>query len=249
MASPGKKVVPIFLAILIAVGTALYLGMLSYRPEVVDEPTSTQSDAPPDAPPSVEAPTGERDSPTPAPADDEAEREPGQPANDNPAEETAPPSVDPSAEPNTDGDADTDEVEEADAAPSPERPPPDAPPTGMLDKETIQDGIRAVTPYIKACFEEGLKQDPSLAGRVVVSFEIEAEEGEGRITRGEVKEAETQSLFFEACVLREVAKARFDAPRGGGKVSVTYPFSFDPGGGWGGEVPDDPTDDAVDAEQ
>ena len=51
VASSGKKVVPIFLTVLISVGTALYLGMLSYRPEVVDEkPQAVVKAAPPSSP-------------------------------------------------------------------------------------------------------------------------------------------------------------------------------------------------------
>lgn len=128
-------------------------------------------------------------------------------------------------------------------------PPPDdrPPPSGTLSKEAVMAGIRAVTPFVRQCFEDAIQQDPSLAGRVVLSFDIEAEDGEGRIPRGEVKESETLSPFFEACVLREVAKATFEAPEGGnGRVSVTYPFLFDPGGGYGGEAPPDeaPPDEA-----
>ncbi len=239
MATDGKKVVPVFLAILIAVGAALYLGMLSYKPEVVDEPTSSPSVVPSDgaAPSGTVAAAPGASPPGPRAADDAPVTDDAPAADDEddvPAEQ-APAAAESGDTPSTD-DAAPEDDSAAGAAPT---PPHSAPPKGMLDKETIQDGIRAVTPFIKACFEEGLKRDPSLAGRVVVSFDIEAEEGEGRITRGEVKEAETQSLFFEACVLREVAKAEFEAPRGGGKVSVTYPFLFDPGGGFGGELPPD----------
>jgi hypothetical protein len=60
VASSGKKVVPVFLAVLIAVGTALYLGMLSYRPEVVDEPvTAPAGEAAPSDPLPAGGVTGE----------------------------------------------------------------------------------------------------------------------------------------------------------------------------------------------
>ncbi len=121
-------------------------------------------------------------------------------------------------------------------------------PTGTLSKEAIQASIKAVTPKIKACFEQGLKHDPSLAGKVVIEFDIEAnDEGKGVVNRGEVKSAVTQSPFFEACVLKEVAGASFDAPEGGGKVVVRYPFKFDPGGGFGGEAPPDDATAKTDA--
>lgn len=50
---------------------------------------------------------------------------------------------------------------------------------------------------------------------------------------GEVPDSETRSPFFEQCVLTKVAGAEFPAPKGDGVVKVTYPFNFDPGGGFG----------------
>lgn len=50
---------------------------------------------------------------------------------------------------------------------------------------------------------------------------------------GEVPDSETRSPFFEQCVLTKVAGAEFPAPKGDGLVKVTYPFNFDPGGGFG----------------
>ena len=58
------------------------------------------------------------------------------------------------------------------------------------------------------------------------------DEGEGVVTQGEIADSDMDSLFFEACVLKEIAAANFKAPGGGGVVTVTYPFRFentDPG--------------------
>lgn len=114
------------------------------------------------------------------------------------------------------------------------RPPPEAEAPPSLSREDIENAIEEVKPKVAACFEQALKGDPSLAGRVIVEFEIEAKDGEGIVTRGEVPEAETFSPIFEACVLRQVAGVRFPVPEADGKVTVRYPFLFDPGGGWGG---------------
>lgn len=151
------------------------------------------------------------------------------------------------------GDGEPDDEERADEAPADEgdddeaaRPPAsagkadDAEPVGTLTKEAIQAAIKAVVPRVKACFEKGLEKEPDLAGRVIVQFDIEAEDGEGVVTRGEVPESETFSPFFDACVLEKVAGAQFPAPEGGGKVTVRYPFQFDPGGGYGGAPPEGP---------
>jgi hypothetical protein len=109
-------------------------------------------------------------------------------------------------------------------------------PRGSLSRQSIQKAIRAVVPRVQECYERSLETDPSLAGKVVVEFEIEGGDGDGGVvSRGEVPEAETFSPIFEACVLKEVAGARFPAPEGGGMVKVRYPFKFDPGGGFGAQ--------------
>ena len=100
-------------------------------------------------------------------------------------------------------------------------------PQASLDREAVRRGIKAATPRIRDCYDRALKHDPALAGRVVVEFHIEGgADGGGVVTSGEVIESGTQSPFFEACVLKEVAGATFDAPEGGGAVTVRYPFQF-----------------------
>ncbi|MFN7130753.1 MAG: AgmX/PglI C-terminal domain-containing protein [Myxococcales bacterium] len=106
--------------------------------------------------------------------------------------------------------------------------------TGTVQKAAIRSAVQAILPDVRACYEEGLKNDPDLEGRVVVEFEIEARDGKGRVVSGHVFDAETQSPFFEACVLSKISGAQFDAPEGGGTVKVRYPFVFDTGAGFGG---------------
>ena len=117
--------------------------------------------------------------------------------------------------------------------------------TGMtkMSKEAIQAGVKSALPAIRSCFDAGRKQDPSLAGRVVLLFDIEAQDGQGLVTKGQVAEEETMSPFFEACILKSVADVQFDAPESEGKITVRYPFSFDPGGGFGG-APDGKKEEA-----
>jgi hypothetical protein len=103
------------------------------------------------------------------------------------------------------------------------------------DKKAIGASIQAVLPRVQECFERALKSDPSLAGRVEVAFELEpADGGGGRVTSGEISDSETRSPLFEACVLQRVAGATFAGPKFSEKISVRYPFIFDPGGGFGG---------------
>jgi hypothetical protein len=106
--------------------------------------------------------------------------------------------------------------------------PADAPPPS-LSKDDIQKAIRAATPKIRGCYESALRVQPQLAGRVVVLFHIEGDtddDTKGTVTSGEIADSDLQSPFFEACVLKEVAGVEFDAPKGGGSVTVRYPFHF-----------------------
>lgn len=111
-----------------------------------------------------------------------------------------------------------------DAAPA--RSPGSADAPASLDKEDVRAGIKAVTPKIRDCYERALKQQPDLGGKVIVKFTMEGKDGKGTVVSGEVAESETDSPFFDACVLKEVAGAEFKAPSGGGTINVTYPFVF-----------------------
>jgi hypothetical protein len=98
----------------------------------------------------------------------------------------------------------------------------------------VKRAIEVVRPQIAECYEQALKLQPDLAGRVVVEFELSAADGGGQVVSGQVPETETHSPFFEACVLARVRGAKFPSPEGDGHVKVRYPFQFDPGGGFGG---------------
>ncbi|MCC7074960.1 MAG: AgmX/PglI C-terminal domain-containing protein [Deltaproteobacteria bacterium] len=109
------------------------------------------------------------------------------------------------------------------AAPVPEQP------AGSLDKEVIRSAIAAIKPKIAECYESALAHDPDLQGKVVVDFTIEAVDGGGGVTAGEVNQTDMNAPFFEACVLKQVVDVPFPAPAGAGVVKVSYPFSFSNG--------------------
>jgi len=56
----------------------------------------------------------------------------------------------------------------------------------------------------------------------------------GRIKEGEVVESSIQDPWMEACFLDALTDAQFPAPKGRGKVTVTYPFTFVPSRSDGG---------------
>jgi TonB family protein len=98
---------------------------------------------------------------------------------------------------------------------------------GTLDKEIIRRIIRRHMNEVRFCYEQGLTRQPSLAGRLVVSFMISP--------KGQVMSSLMQSATFNApsvssCVVQAVRRWDFPAPEGGGLVQVSYPFQFSPAG-------------------
>jgi len=98
---------------------------------------------------------------------------------------------------------------------------------GSLPREVIQRVIRAHLAQVRYCYEKSLLQQPTLAGKVVVRFVIDAD--------GAVQEASDVSgpAFpapeVPACITERVKTWRFPKPHGGGVVVVTYPFILSTG--------------------
>lgn len=96
---------------------------------------------------------------------------------------------------------------------------------GALPDDAVEAGIRARMGGIAQCYVDGLAESPALAGELLVGFMVLPD---GRAVAPEVKRTALWNPDVEACVLREVAQARFPAPESGAVVRVTYPFTFAP---------------------
>ncbi|MFN7147689.1 MAG: AgmX/PglI C-terminal domain-containing protein, partial [Myxococcota bacterium] len=96
---------------------------------------------------------------------------------------------------------------------------------GTLASDAVEAGIRARMGGIAQCYVDGLAEAPGLAGELLVAFTVLPD---GRPVAPEVRRTALWNPEVEACVLREVAQARFPAPEGGAIVRVSYPFTFDP---------------------
>lgn len=96
---------------------------------------------------------------------------------------------------------------------------------GSLSKEEIRKVVATSTPRIRACYERALDRAPELTGKLRLTWEIDKN---GSIGSARVRETTMMppDATFEACVLDVVRRMRFAAPRGGGRVVVTYPFVF-----------------------
>lgn len=111
---------------------------------------------------------------------------------------------------------------------------PGAPDAGRyrLDRDGIQAAVRSGLPEMKDCYEEWLKVQPSLGGRVVVRFTIDTDDAvEGRVSRAQVMaDAGLGHVAMEGCVLSVMSALRFEPPLSG-TMDVTYPLNFATDGG------------------
>ena len=112
-------------------------------------------------------------------------------------------------------------------------PAPDAGVRYRLDRDGIRGAVRASIGEVKDCYEQWLKLQPALGGRLAVKFTIDTDDGvEGRVTAISVGDAGIGHTAMEGCVLNVFQDLRFEAPLSG-PLDVTYPlvFSSAPDGG------------------
>ena len=93
---------------------------------------------------------------------------------------------------------------------------------GTLDKDAIRKVVRAHLDEVRACYNEGLKRDPELAGRIVLGFVISAA---GAVSQATIAESTVPDTQVGACVVSAAQTWVFPAPQGG-SMSVTYPIVF-----------------------
>ncbi len=94
--------------------------------------------------------------------------------------------------------------------------------TGALDKNIIRRYMRRELPRIRHCYEKELLVKPKLRGIVTVSFVIAAS--------GAVEQAAAKGMspVVSSCVAAAIKRIQFPKPKGGGIVTVSYPFNFVP---------------------
>jgi TonB family protein len=93
-------------------------------------------------------------------------------------------------------------------------------------QQEIRTVVRSHAPEIRACYEFALTQHPSLAGRVVVNFTINAE---GSVVSSEIFQSTVGNAAMESCIAKAVKLWSFPKPSApGGRAVVRYPFIFRP---------------------
>lgn len=98
---------------------------------------------------------------------------------------------------------------------------------GRLPPEVIQRIVRQNYGRFRLCYENGLKTDPTLQGKVAVKFVIASD---GSVsTASEDPSTTLPDKTVVSCVVRGFSGLSFPAPEGGGIVTVVYPVIFSPG--------------------
>lgn len=98
---------------------------------------------------------------------------------------------------------------------------------GGLDRDQIAKVIRRHESEIKYCYESALSQAPDLKGKVAVMFTIDPA---GAVADAQVAESTLGSSAAEQCIVNRIRRWKFPEPRGGGVVSVNFPWLFRPAG-------------------
>ncbi len=99
--------------------------------------------------------------------------------------------------------------------------------TGKLPPEVIQRIVRQNFGRYRLCYENGLRSNPNLQGRVAVKLDID---DQGAVT-GPVADPSTDlpDPSVVACIVRGFGNLSFPQPEDKKKVSVVYPIIFSPG--------------------
>ena len=96
---------------------------------------------------------------------------------------------------------------------------------GEFDAATVQRQIKQRLKSITRCYESELRKNPSLAGKVSVTFTIQER---GNVTDAKASENTTGSPAVADCVTRTISRFRFNPGPDGGSVTFRYPFVFQP---------------------
>ena len=96
---------------------------------------------------------------------------------------------------------------------------------GRLPPEVIQRIVRQNFGRFKLCYENGLRTNPNLAGRVAVKFIIDRN---GAVSTASDGGSDLPDQGVVSCVVRGFGNLSFPQPEGG-IVTVVYPIIFNPG--------------------
>jgi hypothetical protein len=97
--------------------------------------------------------------------------------------------------------------------------------SGDVDPELVTRALRRQLGRIRGCYEQALRHDPSVAGKVAVAFTLEQS---GTVSHVRIDEDTTRSASLRACVIATISSLRLERGPQGGSVDFRYPFVFEP---------------------
>jgi len=97
--------------------------------------------------------------------------------------------------------------------------------SGRLPPEVIQKIVRSNFGRLRLCYEDGLRNNPRLKGRVSVRFVIGRD---GSVSAAASSGSDMADTRMVSCVVRVFSGLAFPPPEGG-LVTVVYPINFEPG--------------------
>jgi hypothetical protein len=97
--------------------------------------------------------------------------------------------------------------------------------SGMLETSEVASAVNRRMGAIKGCYEQALKRNPSLQGKLTILFTIA---GSGKVSSAKCTLNELTPDVC-SCIENAFLRFRFPAPEGG-TVTFEYPFLFQPAG-------------------
>jgi len=108
-------------------------------------------------------------------------------------------------------------------APAPEQTDVVEPAAGPRTPNDIRRVIRASTGSVRACYERGQQDEPTLAGRLVIQLGITPD---GAVATAAVTDDALHNASVNDCVLRTFRDMRFPPTSEPGMQTVNYPLIF-----------------------
>ena len=107
------------------------------------------------------------------------------------------------------------------------KPKPDLAATGtptipaQINRDEVKRVIKRAMPGIKFCYEQGLRQNAALGGKIRVRFVIASN---GSVASSSAIDGIDASV--DSCVANKISQLSFPMPEGGNIAEITYPFIF-----------------------
>jgi hypothetical protein len=98
-------------------------------------------------------------------------------------------------------------------------------PSGRLPPQVIQSVVRGSFGPMRVCYEQGLRNNGELTGRVTTKFVIDPD---GTVRMVADAGSDLPDPKVVECVVRTFGTLQFPQPEGG-PVTVVYPIMFHPG--------------------